>query len=90
MDTLSEVSDYLNELENILDYRDSTMTVEELVGVGIELERVEAMDVVDAKEKGSEKAKHEVVVFTKAPYWEYCLLFMRFSTPCGVEGNKAW
>ncbi|GJZ30744.1 putative ribonuclease H-like domain-containing protein [Tanacetum coccineum] len=60
MDTLSEVSDYLNELENILDYRDSTMTVEELVGVGMELERVEAMDVVDAKEKGSEKAKHEV------------------------------
>ncbi|GKB38443.1 putative ribonuclease H-like domain-containing protein [Tanacetum coccineum] len=71
MDSLSEVSAYLNELENVLDDGDSTMKVEELVEVGTEMERVDAMDVIDAREKVREKVKHEVVVFTKAPFWEY-------------------
>ncbi|GJU07246.1 hypothetical protein Tco_1123676 [Tanacetum coccineum] len=45
MDSLSEVSTYLNELENMLDDGDSPMKVEELVEEGTEMERIEAMDV---------------------------------------------
>ncbi|GJQ95258.1 hypothetical protein Tco_0006397 [Tanacetum coccineum] len=74
----------------MLDDGKSTMKVEELVKVGTKLERVDAMDVIDAKEKVLEKVKHEVVVFTKAPFWEYCEPFMRFSTLYEVEGNQAW
>nr|GEU83350.1 hypothetical protein [Tanacetum cinerariifolium] len=68
MDTLREVSEYLNELENMLDDGDSTMKVGELIEVGeTELEKVDAMDIMVTKEE-----------------------FIRFSTPCGVEGNGAW
>ncbi|GJT77808.1 DNA-directed DNA polymerase [Tanacetum coccineum] len=34
--------------------------------------------------------KHRVVVFTKAPHHAYSKPFMRFSTPCGVDGHGAW
>nr|GFD16921.1 hypothetical protein [Tanacetum cinerariifolium] len=51
------------------------------------MERIDAMDV---NENVPIKVKHEVVVFTKASYWEYCEPYMRFSTPCEVEGNQAW
>ncbi|GKB58987.1 hypothetical protein Tco_0915173, partial [Tanacetum coccineum] len=49
------VSAYLNEMENVLDVGDSAMKVEELVEVGIEMERVDVMDVIDATEKVLEK-----------------------------------
>ncbi|GKA27376.1 DNA-directed DNA polymerase [Tanacetum coccineum] len=48
------------------------------------------MDAILAKEKVSEEVKHEVVVFSKATSREYCEHFMRFSTPCDVEGNRSW
>ncbi|GJV10840.1 hypothetical protein Tco_1352381 [Tanacetum coccineum] len=59
MDSLSEVSAYLNELENVLDDGDSPMKVEELVDVGTKMERIDAMDVI---ENVSKKVKNEVVV----------------------------
>ncbi|GJX51373.1 hypothetical protein Tco_0278218 [Tanacetum coccineum] len=74
----------------MLDDGDSTMKVEELAEVEMELDKVDAIDTMVAKEKVSKKMKREVVVFTKAPFREYCEPFMRFSTPCGVEGNGAW
>nr|GFC98861.1 hypothetical protein [Tanacetum cinerariifolium] len=83
MDSLSEVLAYLRKLENMLDDGDSPMKVEELVEVGTKMKRIDAMDV---NENVSKKVKHEVVVFTKAPYREYCEPYMRFSTPS--EGNQ--
>ncbi|GJU19151.1 DNA-directed DNA polymerase [Tanacetum coccineum] len=89
MYTLSEVSKYLNDLENMLDDGDSTTKVEELIEVGTELEKADAMNTMVSKKKVMEKMKREVVVFTKAHSREYCEPFMRFSTPCGVDGNEA-
>ncbi|GKA30982.1 DNA-directed DNA polymerase [Tanacetum coccineum] len=66
---------------------ESPMQKEELVNVGTEMERIDAMEIV---ENIPEKVNHEVVVFTKAPYREYCEPYMSFSTPCMVEGNQAW
>ncbi|GJS04710.1 DNA-directed DNA polymerase [Tanacetum coccineum] len=51
--------------QSTLDDGHSTMKVEELVDVGTEVEKINAMDVV---ENVSKKVKHEVVVFTKTPY----------------------
>ncbi|GJX93483.1 hypothetical protein Tco_0348069 [Tanacetum coccineum] len=86
MDTLSEVLEYLNEMENMLDDGDSTMRMEELIKVGkAELEKVDNLDTLVGQEVMTEKMTHEVVVFTKAPSREYCEPFRRFSTPCGVE-----
>nr|GEZ75645.1 hypothetical protein [Tanacetum cinerariifolium] len=68
MDTLSEASKYLNELENMLDDGDSTMKMKELIEVReTELEKVDVMDTAVTKEDVTEKTKFEVVVFTKAP-----------------------
>ncbi|GKC69798.1 hypothetical protein Tco_1115681, partial [Tanacetum coccineum] len=86
MDTLSEVLEYLNEMENMLDDGDSTMRMEELIKVGkAELEKVDNLDTLVGQEVMTEKMTHEVVVFTKAPSREYYEPFMRFSMPCGVE-----
>ncbi|GJR26151.1 DNA-directed DNA polymerase [Tanacetum coccineum] len=64
------------------------MIVEELVEVEKEAKVDYVMDiVVDTKE--NDKVKQEIVVFTKVPYRVYDESFMRFSTPCKVEGNKA-
>nr|GEX83584.1 hypothetical protein [Tanacetum cinerariifolium] len=62
------------------------MNVEELFEEGTEMEIIDAIDV---NENVPKKVMHEVVVFTKAPYQEYCEPYMRFSTPCKVEGNQA-
>ncbi|GJT14762.1 DNA-directed DNA polymerase [Tanacetum coccineum] len=66
---------------------ESPMQKEELVNVGTEMEIIDAMEIV---ENIPEKVNHEVVVFTEAPYREYCEPYMSFSTPCMVEGNQAW
>ncbi|GKB75450.1 hypothetical protein Tco_0942345, partial [Tanacetum coccineum] len=87
MDSLSEVSAYLNELESMLDDGESPMKKEDLVKEGTEIERIDAMEIVENVPK---KVKHEVVVFTKAPYHEYCEPCIRSSTPCMVKGNQAW
>ncbi|GKE12776.1 hypothetical protein Tco_1416327, partial [Tanacetum coccineum] len=79
MYTLSEVSEYLNELENMLDDGDSTTKVEELIEVGTELEKADAINTMVSKKKVMVKMKREVVVFTKAHSREYCEPFMRFS-----------
>ncbi|GKC65474.1 hypothetical protein Tco_1098072 [Tanacetum coccineum] len=87
MDSLSEVFVYLNELESMLDDGESPMKKEDLVKEGAEMERIDAMEIVENVRK---KVKHEIVVFTKAPYREYCEPCMGFSTPCVVEGNQVW
>ncbi|GJW71376.1 hypothetical protein Tco_0128293 [Tanacetum coccineum] len=64
------------------------ITIEESVEVEKEAKVDNAMDiVVDTKENA--KVKREIVVFTKAPDHEYDEPFMRFYTPCEVEGNEA-
>ncbi|GKE12911.1 hypothetical protein Tco_1416462 [Tanacetum coccineum] len=88
MESLSEVSAYLNELESMLDDEISTMMVEELVEVEKEAKVDDVMDiVVDTMENA--KVKQEIMLFTKAPYREYDKPFMRFSTLCEVERNEA-
>ncbi|GJT06141.1 DNA-directed DNA polymerase [Tanacetum coccineum] len=67
MDSLSKVSAYLNEMENVLDDGDSAMKVEELVEVGMEMERVNVMDVIDAKEKDM----LNIVGFMRLNYGDY-------------------
>ncbi|GKC04946.1 hypothetical protein Tco_0996556 [Tanacetum coccineum] len=71
----------------MLDDGESPMKKEDLVKEGTEMERIDAMEIFENVQK---KVKHEIVVFTKAPYREYCEPCMRFSTPCVVEGNQAW
>ncbi|GJY58376.1 DNA-directed DNA polymerase [Tanacetum coccineum] len=90
MESLSEVSTYLNELESTLDDEIYTMMVEELVEVEKKAKVDDAMDiVVDTKKIVRKKVKQKIVMFTKAPYREYDEPFMRFSTLCEVEGNEA-
>nr|GFD16704.1 hypothetical protein [Tanacetum cinerariifolium] len=90
MESLSEVSAYLNELKSTLDDEISTMMVEDSLEVETKANVDDALDMVaDTKENAREKVKQEIVVFTKAPYREYCEPLMRFSTPCELEGNKA-
>ncbi|GJS39772.1 hypothetical protein Tco_0564815 [Tanacetum coccineum] len=88
MESLSEVSAYLNELESTLDDEISTMMVEELVEVEKEAKVDDAMDMV-VNTKENDKVKQEIVVFTKSLYCEYDEPFMRFSTSCEVEENEA-
>nr|GEV38968.1 hypothetical protein [Tanacetum cinerariifolium] len=65
MESLSEVSAYLNELDSTLDDGISTMMVEESVEVEKEAKVYDSMDIiVDTKENA--KVKQEIVVFTKA------------------------
>ncbi|GKC44658.1 hypothetical protein Tco_1062380 [Tanacetum coccineum] len=67
MDALSEVFVYLNELESMLDDGESPMKKEDMVKEGTEMERIDAMEIVENVQK---KVKHEIVVFTKAPHLE--------------------
>nr|GEY13797.1 DNA-directed DNA polymerase [Tanacetum cinerariifolium] len=72
----------------MLDDGDFMMKIKELIEEGkSKLEKVDTLDTLVDKEVVTEKMKCEVVVFTKAPPREYCELFMRFSMPCGIEGN---
>ncbi|GKE95721.1 hypothetical protein Tco_1580576, partial [Tanacetum coccineum] len=69
---------------------ESLMKMEELIEVGkAELEKVETLDTLVNKEGVTKTMKHKVIVYAKAPPRDYCEPFMRFSTPCGVEGHDA-
>nr|GEV04842.1 hypothetical protein [Tanacetum cinerariifolium] len=82
MDTLSEVSEYLNNLEAYLDDGDSSETRMGMIEKSFKALEYRSVIV--------ELGKHKVVVFTKAPPRAYSEPFLRFSTPCGVDGQEAW
>ncbi|GJX90238.1 hypothetical protein Tco_0343564 [Tanacetum coccineum] len=88
MDTLSKVSEYLNNLEAYLDDGNS---LEARKGKVEKSEKeLEMFEALEHKSVVVELEKHRVVVFTKAPLRAYSKPFMRFSTPCGVDGQGAW
>ena len=88
MESLSGISEYLRNLEEML--KDSGDSLESLGNIleeaKVDLERQEE---VGESHVSSPKEKR-VVVFTQAPPKEFDVPFMRYSTPCGVEGIKAW
>ncbi|GJT01063.1 DNA-directed DNA polymerase [Tanacetum coccineum] len=88
LDTLSKVSEYLNNLEAYLDDRDSLKAKKGKVEKSEE--ELEMFEALGHKSVLVELGKHKVVVFTKAPPRAYSKPFMRFSTPCGVNGQGAW
>ncbi|GJW23000.1 hypothetical protein Tco_0033622 [Tanacetum coccineum] len=88
MDTLSDVSEYLNNLETLKDDGDSSN-----IRMGKIKKSEEELEMFEALEHTSvvmEMNKHKVVVCTKAPPWEYSEPLMRLSTPCLVDGQGAW
>nr|GEZ28856.1 hypothetical protein [Tanacetum cinerariifolium] len=54
------------------------------------LTELETFEALEHKSIVVESNKHKVVVFTKAPPQAYGELFLRFSTPYGVDGQGAW
>ncbi|GKF66746.1 retrovirus-related pol polyprotein from transposon TNT 1-94 [Tanacetum coccineum] len=88
MDTLSKVSEYLNNLEAYLDDGNS---LEAKKGKVEKSEKeLEMFEALEHKSVMVESEKHRVVVFTKAPLRAYSKPFMRFSRPCSVDGQGAW
>ncbi|GJU87796.1 hypothetical protein Tco_1295342, partial [Tanacetum coccineum] len=85
MDTLSDVSEYLNNLEAYLDDGDSSET--RMDKIEKSEEELEMFEALERKSVVVESEKHRVVVFTKAPSRAYSKPFMRFSTPCSVDGQ---
>ena len=88
MESLSNVSEYLRHLEEML--RDSGDSLEKLESI-----LDEAKIGLERKEEVGESSvclpnEQRVVVFTQAPPKEFDVPFMRNATPCGVEGVKAW
>ncbi|GKE50302.1 hypothetical protein Tco_1481560 [Tanacetum coccineum] len=88
MDTLSMVSNYSNDLEEYLDDEDSMGAKK--IKVEKSEKELEMFEALGHKSVVVESKKHRVVVFTKAPPRAYSKPFMRFSTPCGVDGHGAW
>ncbi|GJR67344.1 hypothetical protein Tco_0013409 [Tanacetum coccineum] len=88
MDTLSMVSKYSNDLEEYLDDEDSMGAKK--IKVEKSEKELEMFEALGHKSVVVESKKHRVVVFTKAPPRAYSKPFMRFSTPCGVDGHGAW
>ncbi|GJU26937.1 hypothetical protein Tco_1165558 [Tanacetum coccineum] len=88
MDTLSKVSEYLNNLEDFLDDGDSLEARK--IKVEKSKKKLEMFEALGHKSVVVESEKHKVVVFTKAPPHSFSKPFMRFSTPCGVDGQGAW
>ncbi|GJV22180.1 hypothetical protein Tco_1371200 [Tanacetum coccineum] len=88
MDTLSKVSEYLNNLEDFLDDGDSLEAKK--VKVEKSEKELEMFKALEHKSVMVESKKHRVVVFTKAPLCAFSKPFMRFSMPCGVDGQGAW
>nr|GEW47866.1 hypothetical protein [Tanacetum cinerariifolium] len=88
LDTLSKVSEYLNNLKDFLDNGDS------LEARNIKVEKsekeLEMFEALGHKSVVVESKKHRVVFFTKAPPRDYSKPFIRFYTPCGVDGQGAW
>ncbi|GJX84066.1 hypothetical protein Tco_0333547 [Tanacetum coccineum] len=87
MDTLSDVSEYLNNLEAYLDDVDSSKTRKGRIEKSEE--ELEMFEALEHKSVLVESRKHKIVVFTKAPPRAFSEPFMRFSMPCGVDGQGA-
>ncbi|GJQ91952.1 hypothetical protein Tco_0003091 [Tanacetum coccineum] len=87
MDTLSDVSEYLNNLEAYLDDVDSSKTRKGRIEKSEE--ELEMFEALEHKSVLVESRKHKLVVFTKAPPRAFSEPFMRFSMPCGVDGQGA-
>ncbi|GJX25866.1 hypothetical protein Tco_0232162 [Tanacetum coccineum] len=85
MDTLSDVSEYLNNLEVNLD--DGCSSETSVDKVENSEEKLETFEVLERKSVVVDSGKHRVVVFTKALSRAYSKPFMRFSTPCIVDGQ---
>nr|GFC79187.1 hypothetical protein [Tanacetum cinerariifolium] len=88
METLSMVSKYLNDLEEYMDDGDSMEAKK--IKVEKSEKELEMFEAWGHKSVVVESKKHRVVIFTKAPPRDYSKPFMRFSTPCGVDGQRAW
>nr|GEU90390.1 hypothetical protein [Tanacetum cinerariifolium] len=88
MDTLSLVSQYLNDLKEYLDHGDS-LEARKLT-IGKCKEELELFKASEHKSVMIKEGKHRVVVFTKAPPRTYSKPFTRFSLPCDVDGQSAW
>ncbi|GKD40517.1 DNA-directed DNA polymerase [Tanacetum coccineum] len=88
MATLSEVSEYLNNLETLMD--DGDFSEIKMGKIKKNKEELEMFEALEHKSVVMEVNKHKVVVFTKAPPRDYSEPFMRFSTPCVVDGQGAW
>ncbi|GJX82781.1 hypothetical protein Tco_0332262 [Tanacetum coccineum] len=88
MDTLSDVSEYLNNLEAYLDDGDSSETGMDKIEKSEE--ETEMFEALELKSVVVKSGKHRVIVFTKAPYRAYSKPFMRFSTPCNMDVHGAW
>ena len=88
MDSPSEVSAYLDNLENeLMDVGDVVVRMEEM----IDKEKCELIRKgKDVELMESEPEKPRVVTFTRAKLREYDEPGMRYSTPCGIEGLGAW
>ena len=88
MDSPSEVSAYLDNLENgLMDVGDVVVRMEEM----IDKEKCELIRKgKDVELMESEPEKLQVVTFTRAKLREYDEPGMRYSTPCGIEGLGAW
>ena len=90
MESLSQISEYLRNLEDM--FKDSGDSLEKLESM---LEKaktdLENGDIVGENDVCLPKEpKKRVVVFTRAPSKKYDAPHMRYSTPCAVEGIKAW
>ncbi|GJY47357.1 hypothetical protein Tco_0436420 [Tanacetum coccineum] len=88
VDTLSKVFEYLKNLEAFLD--DGDLLEARKVKVEKRENELEMFEALERKSVVVESNKHRVVVFTKAPPHAFSNPFMRFSTPCGVDGQGAW
>ncbi|GJV33232.1 hypothetical protein Tco_1393632 [Tanacetum coccineum] len=87
MESLSKVSEYLDNLETILnkDEGSAIERMEILVGKEMKTKVMEEDDFVLYEPK-----RPLVITFTKAKPREYNEPNMSYSTPCGVEGIGAW
>ncbi|GJZ65783.1 hypothetical protein Tco_0622479 [Tanacetum coccineum] len=88
MGTLSDVSEYLNNLKTLMDDGDS---LEIRMGKIKKSQKELAMfESLEHKSVVVEVNTHKVIVFTKYPPREYSETLLRFSTPCLVNGQGAW
>ncbi|GJZ09162.1 hypothetical protein Tco_0543445 [Tanacetum coccineum] len=78
----------MNNLEDFLDDGDSLEARKiKVEKSGRQLEMFEALG---HKSVVVESKKHKVVILTKAPPRGFSKPFMRFYTPCGMDGQGAW
>ncbi|GKD17549.1 hypothetical protein Tco_1206707, partial [Tanacetum coccineum] len=90
MESLSKVSEYLNNLETILNKDDGSAIERMEILVGKEKMELETKVMEEDDFVLYEPKRPLVITFTKAKPREYNEPNMSYSTPCGVEGIGAW